>query len=248
MYTCVFIRKKKEIYIYIYIFIYVCVCVCVCLCMCVCVPARVSIQQLYINREESPVITDENTDNYSVFSAKYGNFQSEATKHFGLFTNLQVANSFGKVSSEISYRKLFENNRQITLRMYAGAFLYKDTSSEFFSFGLDRPTDYLFEYNLLGRSEATGLYSQQYVPEEGGFKSQLETRFANQWITTINASFNIWNWVQIYGDVGMLKNKFLTAIEDPFGVAICSWVVNILPSTDNRVPNSSEICLVFIST
>jgi hypothetical protein len=167
----------------------------------------IQLKQLYINREESPVITDENTDNYSVFSAKYGNFQSEATKHFGLFTNLQVANSFGKVSSEISYRKLFENNRQITLRMYAGAFLYKDTSSEFFSFGLDRPTDYLFEYNLLGRSEATGLYSQQYVPEEGGFKSQLETRFANQWITTINASFNIWNWVQIYGDAGLIKNK-----------------------------------------
>ena len=59
----------------------------------------IQLKQLYINREESPVITDENTDNYSVFSAKYGNFQSEATKHFGLFTNLQVANSFGKVLS-----------------------------------------------------------------------------------------------------------------------------------------------------
>jgi hypothetical protein len=65
----------------------------------------------------------------------------------------------------------------------------------------------MFEHGLLGRSESTGLYSQQYVYAEGGFKSKLETRYANQWITTVNASFNIWNWIQIYGDAGLIKNE-----------------------------------------
>lgn len=44
----------------------------------------------------------------------------------------------------------------------------------FFSFALDRPTDYLFDFNYLGRSEDTGLVSQQIIIAEGGFKSQLD--------------------------------------------------------------------------
>ncbi|WP_445719640.1 aminopeptidase [Flavobacterium sp.] len=167
----------------------------------------IQLRQVYINREASPFVT-ENTQNYNIFNAKYGNFQSEGTKHFSISNDLQLSNSFGKVATELHYRKLFENNRQISFRFYAGAFMYNSTNTDFFSFGLDRPNDYMFDYNLLGRSETTGIYSQQYVYGEGGFKSKLDTRFANQWITTVNGTFNIWNWVQIYGDVGMLKNKF----------------------------------------
>jgi len=166
------------------------------------------LKQLYINRESSPIVTDANTENYSVFNAKYGNYQAEGTKLYSLTTDLQIANSFGKLSSVLHYRKLFEDNRQITLRFFAGAFLYRSTKSDFFSFGLDRPTDYMFEENLLGRSETTGLYSQQFVYAEGGFKSMFETRYANQWMVTTNAAFNIWNWIQVYGDVGAFKNQY----------------------------------------
>ncbi|MDA7728498.1 metalloprotease, partial [Flavobacteriaceae bacterium] len=42
---------------------------------------------------------------------------------------------------------------------------------------------------------------------EGGFKSKLDTAFANQWLTSINASASIWKYVQVYGDVGLIKNK-----------------------------------------
>ncbi|MEZ4787438.1 MAG: aminopeptidase [Flavobacterium haoranii] len=168
----------------------------------------IQLKQLYINRENSPYILEQNTENYTVFDAKYGNYQSEGTKHYSFLTDLQVANSFGKLSGEVHYRKLFENNRQITLRFFAGTFLYRDTKSDFFSFGLDRPTDYLFEHDLLGRSETTGIYSQQYVYAEGGFKSMFDTRYANQWMVTTNAAFNIWNWIQVYGDVGLYKNEY----------------------------------------
>lgn len=171
----------------------------------------IQLRQVYVNRDNSPFITDTKTENYNVFNAKYGNFQSEGTKHFSLLNDLQIANSFGKISTEIQFRKLFENNRQISLRFFAGAFMFRSTSSDFFSFGLDRPNDYMFDYNLLGRSETTGIYSQQYVYAEGGFKSKLDTRFANQWITTVNGKINIWNWIQIYGDAGMLKNKYSKA-------------------------------------
>ena len=170
----------------------------------------IQLRQVYINREASPFIT-ENTENYNVFNAKYGNFQSEGTKHFSFSNDLQISSKFGKIATEVHYRKLFENNRQISLRFYAGAFMFSSTNSDFFSFGLDRPNDYMFDYSLLGRSETTGIYSQQYVYAEGGFKSKLDTRFANQWMTTINGTFNIWNWIQVYGDAGMLKNKYKNA-------------------------------------
>ncbi len=40
---------------------------------------------------------------------------------------------------------------------------------------------------------------------EGGFKSKLDTPYANQWITTLNAGFTIWNWIEAYGDLGFMK-------------------------------------------
>lgn len=167
----------------------------------------IQFSQLYINREKSEFITDNNTENYSIFNAKYFNIQSEMTKHFSFNTDIQLSNLFGKLSGEIEYRKLFEDNRRINLRFFFGTFMYKSTNSEFYSFGIDRPTDYLFNYNFIGRSESTGIFSQQFVLAEGGFKSKLNTRYANKWISTVNGSFNVWNWVEIYGDVGLFKNK-----------------------------------------
>ena len=170
----------------------------------------IQLSQYYVDREKSAFTTDANTDNYSVFNARYYNIQSEMTKYYSFHTDLQIANSFGKLAAEIEYRKLFEDNRRINLRFYVGTFMYRSTNSDFFSFGVDRPTDYLFNYNLLGRSESTGLFSQQFVMSEGGFKSKFDTRYANQWISTINGSFNIWNWIEVYGDVGLIKNKSIS--------------------------------------
>lgn len=169
------------------------------------------VRQVYVNRDKSEFTTDTKTENYNIFNLKYGNIQTEATKHFSILNDFQLSSSFGKIGTEIHFRKLFENNRQISLRFFAGAFMFRSTNSDFFSFSLDRPNDYMFDYNLLGRSETTGIFSQQYVYAEGGFKSKLNSRFANQWMTTINGTFNIWSWIQVYGDMGVLKNQYSNA-------------------------------------
>ncbi len=166
------------------------------------------LRQVFVNREKSEIITDNSTENFSVFNAKYFNTTTEVTKHFSFSSDLQLASKFGKMAAEVEYRKLFENNRQISLRFYAGSFLYNKTNSDFFSFALDRPTDYLFDYGYYGRSESSGFFSQQYIVAEGGFKSKLSIPYANQWITTVNGSYTIWNWIEAYGDVGFLKNKW----------------------------------------
>lgn len=160
-----------------------------------------------VNKEKSEFITAENTENYAVFSTKYFNTKTEVTNHFNLIGDFQASKSFGKLAGEIQYRRLYDNKRQLNLRLFAGTFLYNKTTSNYFDFGLDRPTDYLFESDYLGRSETTGLFSQQSIVADGFFKSMLETRTANRWMITTNASFNIWNWIEIYGDAGFIKNK-----------------------------------------
>lgn len=165
-----------------------------------------SIRSTSVNRDESD-FTRFNEPNYDIYNLNY-RFQNKNLDHF--FTtevDYQLSKSFSKVSTTASFRKLFVNNRQINLRFYGGLFLFNDTSSDFFSFALDRPTDYLFNYNYYGRSEESGLFSQQFVMAEGGFKSMLEPAFADQWIATSNFSTTIWNWIFAYGDIGFVKNS-----------------------------------------
>ncbi|MBR9854540.1 MAG: M1 family metallopeptidase [Algicola sp.] len=144
---------------------------------------------------------------YGVMNVRFTDVDNNILNYSSWFVDAQHSSDFTKVAFEWEYRKLFQSNRQLNLRFYAGKFLRNKTESDFFSFALDRPTDYMFDLNYLGRSESSGIYSQQVIIAEGGFKSQLENPFANDWIATTNASTNIWRWVEAYGDLGFIKNK-----------------------------------------
>jgi len=144
---------------------------------------------------------------YSVMNVRFIDVDNNILNYNSWFLDAQHSSDFTKLAFEMEYRKLFQSNRQLNLRLFAGKFLRNKTDSDFFSFALDRPTDYMFDLSYLGRSESSGLYSQQIIISEGGFKSKLENPFANDWMITANASTNIWRWIEAYGDVGYLKNK-----------------------------------------
>lgn len=173
----------------------------------------VTLRQIIVNKEAPPVTTQKNTItsdaplNYSVFDGRYNYQNNEMSKGFNLGTDVQLGGNFGKFSTEIFYRKLLENNYQFSLRLFAGTFLYKNTNTEFYSFGLDKPKDILFDYNLYGRSESSGFFSQQIVIAEGGFKSKFANPYANKWMTSLNATSSIWHWIELYGDAGFYQNK-----------------------------------------
>lgn len=164
-------------------------------------------RHVYVNREKSNIVSTKNSENYSVFNLRYGYANSELIEQFSYGTDFQISNRFGKISGQVQYRKLFENNRFINLRAFAGFFTHNDTQNNFFNFGIDRPSDYLFDYALIGRSESTGLFSRQFVNAEGAFKSKFATRYANQYILSVNTSCTIWDWIEVYGDVGTFKNQ-----------------------------------------
>jgi len=162
-----------------------------------------------IDENITDVNNNSNNPDYSVFNVRYIDRDNNILNYKSWFLDFQQAGNFTKLSAEYEYRKLFDNNRQFNFRFFAGKFLWNKTDSDFFSFALDRPTDYLFDYNYLGRSEDSGIYSQQLIIAEGGFKSFLndDVRFSNNWIATANASVNLWKWIEVYGDIGLVKNK-----------------------------------------
>ncbi|MFN3137197.1 MAG: metalloprotease [Allomuricauda sp.] len=149
----------------------------------------------------------ETDPDYGVLNARFTDMDNSIINYSSWSIDAQHSSEFSKLAFEWEYRKLFQSNRQLNLRFYAGKFLRNTTNSNFFSFALDRPTDYMFDLAYLGRSEDSGIYSQQVIIAEGGFKSKLENPFANDWIATTNASTNIWRWIEAYGDLGFIKNK-----------------------------------------
>lgn len=169
------------------------------------------LRYLDISRDvkNNPLLMIDEPD-YSVFNARYISSDPGLVNYTNWYTDFQLSKYFGKLAVTYEYRKLFESNRQFNIRFFAGSFLYNktDVNSDYFSFALDRPTDYLFDYNYLGRSEASGIFSQQIIIAEGGFKSKLNTPFANQWMTTVNTSTTLWKYIEAYSDLGLVKNKY----------------------------------------
>lgn len=161
-----------------------------------------------VNRQKSPTLNQNpETLKYDVLNLNFGYSSPGIIEDIRFGTGVQISNQFSKVNLTAHYRRLTDANRQLDFRIFAGAFLKNNTTSTFFNFALDRPTDYLFQYEYLGRSETSGFLSQQIVISEGGFKSDLPVSFANQWLTTANVSYGIWRWLEVYGDIGLIKNR-----------------------------------------
>jgi opacity protein-like surface antigen len=156
-------------------------------------------------RDKSPnVVTN---PDYSIINLRHAFVQNNTIDYLSARSNIEFSKPFGKIQFTGEARKLFPSGRQLSARVFLGKFLWHNNlNTQFFDFNLNRPSDYLFQYGYLGRSETTGVYSQQYIPAEGGFKSKFEQSTANDYMISLNTSMGIWKWFEVYGDVGMLKN------------------------------------------
>lgn len=162
---------------------------------------------VHIEKEIAPLDIRTDQDSYSIFNVNYNYINPDIIKEFRYNFSLEAADKFTKLSADVRFRSLSTSDTQLDFRIFAGAFLNNKTEGNYFSFGLDRANDYLFQLNYFGRSEDTGFFSQQFIIAEGGFKSVLPTRFANQFMLAFNSSFGLWRWMEFYNDVAFLKNK-----------------------------------------
>lgn len=162
---------------------------------------------VHINKEVAPTAIKTEQDNYSVLSLSYNYSKPDIIKEFRYNFSTEFAKDFSKAALDIRFRSLSTSDTQLDFRVFAGAFLHNKSEGDYFSFGLDRANDYLFQLNYFGRSEASGIFSQQFIITEGGFKSVLPTRFANQYMVSFNSSIGIWRWLEFYNGVAFLKNR-----------------------------------------
>ncbi|MCB0473131.1 MAG: aminopeptidase, partial [Flavobacteriaceae bacterium] len=167
----------------------------------------ISARYVFVNKQVAPDAISTDQDNYQIFDIGYAYSKPDLINDFRFGFDYQLADKFSKVSADIRYRKLTEKSRQYDFRVFLGAFINNKTNSDYFSFALDRPSDYLFDYDYLGRSEQSGFFSQQIIIAEGGFKSKFENPYANQWMLTTNQSVSIWRWIELYADAGVYKSK-----------------------------------------
>jgi hypothetical protein len=167
----------------------------------------ISAKVVNIYKETTPNQPFKEQDSYSVFKLDYQYSNPDIIDDFRYRFDLEVAKNFSKLSLDLRYRALTAKDTQLDFRVFAGAFLNNKTKGDYFSFGLDRANDYLFELNYFGRSESSGIFSQQLIINEGGFKSVLPTRFANQYLFSTNSSIGLWKWVEAYNGVAFLKNR-----------------------------------------
>lgn len=160
----------------------------------------------YVDRDEN--LNAVQNPNYSITGLNYIFSNKGALDYFTLNSGFEASEKFGKINFTTEYRHLMRSGRQISLRLFAGKFLWRNTlNSSYFDFALDRPTDYLFQYNYIGRSETTGIYSQQFIPAEGGFKSQFANPYSDDLLITLNSSIGLWKWIEAYGDLGYINQR-----------------------------------------
>ena len=168
---------------------------------------KISFSWLSVKREKLDIYSSQ--PNYDIAILDYLYSDKGAIRYETFNSQFQFSKLFSKFSATYEYRKILKDARQISVRFFLGKFLNysSNLNSNFFDFSLNRSTDYLFQYNYLGRSESEGIYSQQFIMSEGGFKSKFDSPFSNSLMVSTNLGISLWKWVELYSDFGVIKNS-----------------------------------------
>ncbi len=162
---------------------------------------------MYSVDKDSNNVNDNKLNNYSIYNLGYYYSDIDIIKYLKSSVNTEFSNTFGKINLVFDYRKIFNSNRQFQTRVYLGKFFWNNRNFENFNYNLGRSGGYLFLDNYLGRSERTGLLSQQFIMAGGGFKSFFDNPTTDNFMLTTNLNIGLWKWIEGYLDLGMLKDK-----------------------------------------
>ena len=165
----------------------------------------INIRYISVYREEN--LNQLSNPNYNIINAKYIFTNTSGEKGLTFSANLQYSEQFLKNTFTFKFRKYYKNNRQYNLRLFIGKFLSNSTNDNYYSFSTYKARDYTYNYNLFGRSELKGFFSQQYIGLEGALKSKVNPAYSNDLLLSINAGITLWQWIEGYYDYAIVKNK-----------------------------------------
>ncbi|WP_051568354.1 M1 family metallopeptidase [Crocinitomix catalasitica] len=140
-----------------------------------------------------------------------------------VYTN-QVLNSGLTANYKLTYLK--EKKKKIGLRFYAGKnLLSRGIQDGRFAFSLGGQSgsqDVTYEHYLFGRNRTSGLFAQQRILNQGGFKTVSNFGTSNDFITALNLTIQLpyIPFLSVYGDIGAFTiNNNLELVGDA-GLAI----------------------------
>jgi hypothetical protein len=191
---------------------------------------RSSLQIRHVSVRLDDLPTEDERRGYGVSLARFQSRKGTALDNFSYKIEAQMARNFKKLSLDSEYITYYGPNRRWTMRIFAGTFLSNSSNDSYYDFNVSRVNDYLFQYDLYGRSEAEGFFSQQYIKAEGALRTTGNLTSANQWLMTAKSATTIWRWIEGYAEIGWVKNKFQTP-ETHWGTGI----------TFNLVPDFFEV-------
>ena len=161
---------------------------------------------LYSVNKDTNIQNNNLLDKYSIYNLGYYYSDIGIIKYMKSSVNTEFSNNFGKINLVFDFRRLLKSNRQLQARIYLGKFFWNNDQFDNFNYNLGRSGGYLFLNNYLGRSESTGLLSQQFIMAGGGFKSFFKDPTTNNFMLASNLNIGIWKWIEGYLDMGMLKD------------------------------------------
>ncbi len=161
---------------------------------------------LYSVNKDTNIQNNNLLDKYSIYNLGYYYSDIGIIKYMKSSVNTEFSDNFGKINLVFDFRRLLKSNRQLQARIYLGKFFWNNDQFDNFNYNLGRSGGYLFLNNYLGRSESTGLLSQQFIMAGGGFKSFFKDPTTNNFMLASNLNIGIWKWIEGYLDMGMLKD------------------------------------------
>ncbi len=147
---------------------------------------------------------------FSVFNATY---KYEETNIFNPYTiqgDFYWGDQFSRLGIEGDFRWMLPNKKWLIWRNYAGYFFTNKfaangITNNYYSLGLSGTRDFLFDYQFFGRSDSSGIWSQQTFVTEGGFKSQTNA-YSDNWMISTNVVVPIWSVFGVFADAGLVDN------------------------------------------
>lgn len=175
---------------------------------------QLKVRLVHLNRElpnnfDQPA-NEVGNSSFTVFNANYRYQETDILHPYLLQADFLLGDQFSRLGLEADVRWMLPNKKWLMWRSYAAGFFFNQfydqgVTNSYYSIGLSGTKDFMFDLPFFGRSDETGIWSQQFFVTEGGFKSSTNV-FADQWMLSTNLVIPIWKYFGVYGDAGFSDN------------------------------------------
>ncbi|HEU4716782.1 MAG TPA: M1 family metallopeptidase [Bacteroidia bacterium] len=150
-----------------------------------------------------------------IYEASYTFRDARSLDPFGFTLTYQNGDNMSKLQLTGDFKLNVARKKDILFRVFAGTFLSNSSDNDYrfrmsgFSPSAVSNQDYLYDNIFFGRTEASGFYHAQFVPEDGGFKMYSAAGQSDKFLAAVNVLIpmpgnnKLINRLNLYGDAGV---------------------------------------------